>query len=289
METKREIRRKIRQIRRELDEAVRSRLSEKVAALVITHPWFLQAEEIYTYVDYNGEAGTRKIIETAIWMGKSVWVPKVTGDTMHFYCIGSLDELRPGAYGIPEPAGKGPADGSILKPGRNGLSDCGILEPREKSLPDGHIPKAGKACFKDKLMVMPGVAFDRQCHRVGYGGGYYDRYLFAHQTDLPKFQIMALAFEFQILPEVPHEEHDMTPEIVVTEKRILRKDEKNMQTGLPKDPMLLLSVVNMKLRDYYSALDIMCEDMGADKDEIIDKLRGIGYEYDEERGQFVYG
>lgn len=263
METKREIRRKIRQIRRELDEAVRSRLSEEVVALVITHPWFLQAEEIYTYVDYNGEAGTRKIIETAIWMGKSVWVPKVTGDTMHFYRIGSLDELRPGAYGIPEPGGKGPADGSILEP--------------------------GKACIKDKLMVMPGVAFDRQCHRVGYGGGYYDRYLSAHQTDLPKFRIMALAFEFQILPEVPHEEHDMTPEIVVTEKRILRKDEKNMQTGLPKDPMLLLSVVNMKLRDYYSALDIMCEDMGADKDEIIDKLRGIGYEYDEERGQFVYG
>ena len=79
-------------------------------------------------------------------------------------------------------------------------------------------------------------------------------------------------------------------------------------TGLPKDPMLLLSVVNTKLRDYYptldalcedmdiekkelrdyySTLEVLCEDMGADQDELIDKLRGIGYEYDEARKQFV--
>ena len=49
-------------------------------------------------------------------------------------------------------------------------------------------------------------------------------------------------------------------------------------TGLPKDPMLLLSVVNTKLRDYYSTLEVLCEDMGADQDELMDKLRGIGYE-----------
>ena len=58
-------------------------------------------------------------------------------------------------------------------------------------------------------------------------------------------------------------------------------------TGLPKDPMLLLSVVNTKLRDYYSTLEVLCEDMGADQDELMDKLRGIGYEYDEARKQFI--
>ncbi len=66
----------------------------------------------------------------------------------------------------------------------------------------------------------------------------------------------------------------------------IREEERDM-TGLPKDPMLLLSVVNTKLRDYYSTLEVLCEDMGADQDELMDKLRGIGYEYDEARKQFV--
>ena len=60
-----------------------------------------------------------------------------------------------------------------------------------------------------------------------------------------------------------------------------------MQTGLPKDPMLLLSVVNTKLRDYYETLDALCEDMHVDKEEIVNALKGIDYEYDESRHQFV--
>ena len=60
-----------------------------------------------------------------------------------------------------------------------------------------------------------------------------------------------------------------------------------MQTGLPKDPMLLLSVVDTKIRDYYHTLDALCEDMNVEKDEIICKLKGIDYEYDESKHQFV--
>lgn len=60
-----------------------------------------------------------------------------------------------------------------------------------------------------------------------------------------------------------------------------------MQTGLPKDPALLLSVVNTKLRDYYPTLDALCEDMDADKKELIGKLEGIDYRYDESKNQFV--
>ena len=60
-----------------------------------------------------------------------------------------------------------------------------------------------------------------------------------------------------------------------------------MQTGLPKDPMLLLSVVNTKIRDYYHTLYALCEDMNVEKDEIICKLKGIDYEYDESKHQFV--
>ena len=60
-----------------------------------------------------------------------------------------------------------------------------------------------------------------------------------------------------------------------------------MQTNLPKDPMLLLSVVNTKLRDFYPDLDAFCEDMHVEKEVIINTLKGIDYEYDESRHQFV--
>ena len=60
-----------------------------------------------------------------------------------------------------------------------------------------------------------------------------------------------------------------------------------MMTGLPKDPVLLLGVVNTKLRDYYSDLDALCEDMQAEKEKIVEQLKGIDYEYDEYRNQFV--
>ena len=60
-----------------------------------------------------------------------------------------------------------------------------------------------------------------------------------------------------------------------------------MQIGLPKDPMLLLSVVNTKIRDYYHSLDALCEDMQVEREEITNILKGIDYEYDEYRHQFV--
>ncbi len=60
-----------------------------------------------------------------------------------------------------------------------------------------------------------------------------------------------------------------------------------MANGLPKDPMLLLSVVNTKLRDYYHNLDALCDDMNVEKEEIVNTLKTIDYEYDENRYQFV--
>ena len=58
-------------------------------------------------------------------------------------------------------------------------------------------------------------------------------------------------------------------------------------TDLPKDPVILLSVVNTKLRDFYQDLDAMCEDLHISKRELIDRLEGINYEYDEGKNQFI--
>ena len=67
------------------------------------------------------------------------------------------------------------------------------------------------------LVLMPGLAFDREGHRIGYGGGFYDRFLEAH----PGLSRVALAFEFQIKAQVPYEAFDICPEKIVTEKRII--------------------------------------------------------------------
>lgn len=56
---------------------------------------------------------------------------------------------------------------------------------------------------------------------------------------------------------------------------------------LPMDPVLCLSVVNTKLRDYYRNLDLLCQDLGIEKNALVDKLKSIDYEYDEKRNQFV--
>ena len=61
----------------------------------------------------------------------------------------------------------------------------------------------------------------------------------------------------------------------------------NTITNLPKDPMILLSVINTKIRDQYHSLDALCDDLQIDKNVLIDVLKGIDYEYDEARHQFV--
>ena len=69
------------------------------------------------------------------------------------------------------------------------------------------------------LIIMPGVAFDDDCRRIGHGGGYYDRYLAEH----PDLRTVAVAFELQVQDKVPDEPHDIRPQFVVTEKRIIQK------------------------------------------------------------------
>ena len=181
MESKREIRRRIRRERDVMEEDCWFRNTDRIAAAVIRHPWFLCERDLYIYVDHRGEVGTRKIMAEAFQRGKNVWVPRVAGNTMLFFRIRGMKDLKPGTYGILEPTGTEFSDG------RRGL------------------------------MVMPGVAFDEKCHRVGYGGGFYDRYLEQHRN----LRRMAVAFEFQVLSAVPHEEHDICPQVLITEKRAL--------------------------------------------------------------------
>lgn len=178
---KKQIRKEIFKRRREaqLDDIKNN--SHLICEALKSLPEYQKAEWIYVYIDCKNEVMTGEIMDAAYAAGKKVACPKVVGEDMIFYEINSRDDLEPGYFDILEPkAGLTPAQG------------------------------------EDGLLVMPGVAFDQKCHRVGYGGGFYDRYLSVHT----KHYKAALAFEFQMMDGVPVEETDILPDVVITEKQI---------------------------------------------------------------------
>lgn len=180
METKKDIRKYIYGVRKKCTDQEIENWSRKITEKVLSHPAFIQAEKIMVYADYNHEVITRYIIEEAWKLKKEVAVPKVSGKDMIFYKLTDFSQLEEGYYGIPEPT------------------------------------KGQIADWQDALMIMPGVAFDRDNHRVGYGGGFYDRFLEKH----PGLVRLAIAFEFQILAQVPVEPTDILPQIIITEEKL---------------------------------------------------------------------
>ncbi len=179
METKKNIRKTVYGRRAEVTDAEILKMSQIIAEKVTASDAFCRAKRIYCYVDYNHEVCTRPLIEAAWKAGKAVAVPKTVGSDLLFYRLESYSQLAPGYFQIPEPV-----EGELVD-------------------------------WKDALMIMPGVAFDRMGHRIGYGGGFYDRFLEHHPL-----QRIAIAFEFQIFEEVPAEKTDLAPDAVYTETHI---------------------------------------------------------------------
>ena len=183
MEEKKEIIKKIFKARKEHEDAWIQEKSRKITETLTQLPEYRNADRIMAYADYNHEVITRYIIEQAWKDGKEVAVPKVFGKDMIFYRLTDFSQLEAGYFGIPEPR----EDGQVVS-------------------------------WEEAMMVMPGVAFDVNCNRVGYGGGFYDRFLEKH----PKIQRVAVGFSFQMLPEVPTEPTDIRPQVIVTEEQVYR-------------------------------------------------------------------
>ena len=177
MVTKAHIRSLINQRRQAEAPAKLITASQLISEAVIALPEFSQCDWVYAYVDFNHEVATKAIIEAAWQQNKRVAVPKVSGEEMHFHEITSFTDLKPGYFGIPEPENGPPV------------------------------------FIEEALMIVPGVAFDRVRHRIGYGGGFYDRYLSRHVDHIT----VAVAFDFQIVDEAPCEELDIIPQMLITE------------------------------------------------------------------------
>lgn len=181
MESKSEIRKLVRGYRESLSADEVAMKSIIILEKLLQMKEYKEAACIYCYIDFRNEVRTKPIIRRALSDGKRVAVPKVDKERMEFYYINGFDQLKPGIYGIPEP------------------EDCPL------------------AADTDALLIMPGIAFDKENHRIGYGKGYYDRYL---ERSNRHFKI-ALAYQFQVFQSVPYEEFDKQPDLVLTERGFL--------------------------------------------------------------------
>lgn len=182
MKDKKTIREEILDIRKKLKKEEIKDLSETICDIVQKLKIYKEAEDVCLYMPINNETDVRYLAETARNGGKRVWLPKVIGSEMEFYAYDEGTKLIEGAYNIQEPE-----------------SD-NILKPDETT-----------------LVIMPGAAFSEHRDRIGYGGGYYDKYLEKH----PKCMTMAVCYSFQIVDELPAEEHDIKPQVIVSEEKIL--------------------------------------------------------------------
>ncbi len=187
MERKPELRRRILACRDALSPEERTARSALAAERLFAQPEVARAETVMFFVSFGSEIETLPMLDRALAGGLRVAVPRVDRGA-HAIVPHEVREpatdLAPGHYGIPEPARTRPVVG---------------LDAID-------------------VVIVPGVAWGEDGYRVGYGGGYYDRFL----LQAPQARRIGLAFELQVLPAVVHGEHDLPVEVLVTEAKVRR-------------------------------------------------------------------
>lgn len=167
--------------------------SNKIKEKLFSLPEFKDAKNILFYVSFNDEVDTQEIIKELLANKENnIIVPYVVENNpiLQLSEIKNLNELEPKTLGILEPKGNF------------------IREFSPKKL---------------DLVIVPGLVFDKNGHRIGYGYGYYDRFLKKLDKDVVK---IGFGFEFQIVDKIPEEKHDVPVDIMVTEKRVINCNEK---------------------------------------------------------------
>ena len=173
----------LRKQRRQLDRNWLMEQSAGVCALLTQLPELAAAQTVFCYVSCGGEVETHRLIRTLLEQGKRVAVPRCKDKgMMECVLIRSLEELIPGRMGIPEPGQEAPA-----------ISQKEI-----------------------QFAVVPAVACGEDGTRLGQGGGYYDRFL-----EQVHCAFAAVCLEQFLLPTLPHETHDQSMKIIVTQRRVL--------------------------------------------------------------------
>jgi 5-formyltetrahydrofolate cyclo-ligase len=184
-ENKKKIRKDILSLRNALPRAELETMSRNICRRFTHLPVVKDCSAVMIFLSFGSEINTDYLIEWLWQQKKKVLVPLCKPETreMDIISITTFADLEPGYFGIREPK-------------------RGLLPPVAREAID--------------LVVVPAVAFDRRGYRVGYGGGYYDRFLVG--MDVPR---IGLAFSCQIVAEVPVDEYDLAVQGIVTEKEYI--------------------------------------------------------------------
>lgn len=177
-------------VRRALDPDVRRVLSLSIAERVVRMPAYRAASVLHAYIgSVDGEVETRDLVARALRAGKRVICPRAERRPrrLEHYEITTLGDLEFTSFGLWEPS---------------------IARTR-------HVPADELATTLD-LVLVPGIVFDRHGWRIGFGAGYYDRFLASVAATTS-----ALAFSLQLRAAVPHEQHDVPLDRIVTEAEVI--------------------------------------------------------------------
>jgi len=179
--TKELIREKINLVRNSLSKETIAEKSRKIIGKLVKLEEYNNASVIMPYISLNIEVNTREFIKNEL-SKKNIVVPFVFGDNIKVSILKDFSNLNKGQFGVLEPVKKEEFNGKI------------------------------------DLVLVPGVAFDEKGSRIGFGKGYYDRFLDKFKDSLK----IGLAFEEQIIDSVPAEEHDHSVDMIITEKRVIK-------------------------------------------------------------------
>lgn len=165
-------------------------LSAAICDKFVALPEYASAKTVMYYIDVRTEVRTRQHLPLALASGKRIVVPYCVNDVLELFHLEDMDELAIGMYRI--------------------------LEPRDelRSVAAKRVPVE-----ELDLVMVPGVAFDRRGARMGHGKGYYDKLLEHARLDTP---LVALAFECQLFPEIPTQDHDVFMDKIITERETYR-------------------------------------------------------------------
>lgn len=157
---------------------------QKIIKKIQNHKNFKIAEKILFYLPIHGEVDLTALFNKYC-SEKTFILPRVKGKTLHLHAIKSLRHTTKGKFSISEPQKHLP-----------------IINPRDLD-----------------AVLIPGVVFSEDGHRIGYGKGFYDRLL--KKTNCPK---IGIAYEIQIVKNIPGEKHDVPMDMIITEKRIIKEN-----------------------------------------------------------------
>ncbi|NLZ83298.1 MAG: 5-formyltetrahydrofolate cyclo-ligase [Clostridiales bacterium] len=166
-------------------------MSNSIKEQILQLDIYKNSFNILSFISFGKEVNTKELIKSALDCQKHLYAPRIDNKSMDFYKIYNLEDLVTSKFGVSEPI-----------PDTNNLFVINKDRVKEKT-----------------IMIIPGLAFDNKGNRLGYGKGYYDEFLSMEYAK--DFLKIAVAYDFQIIDEVPTDEYDVAVDYIVTPSKIM--------------------------------------------------------------------